>query len=256
MLLQGARGQSLRRHLLFAHDPGHPGRLSLQRGAVVVAEVPSMQAADVHDTEQTTVRDQRNAEHRGDAVLPQDRVHHGVRTDIVEHDRGPRRRDLPGEAHAEGYPDALADLVLETARRAGDQLRAIAVHQQDRRRVGPEQLLDVLQQHVQDVRQAAGGRPPCRRSDRRHRMVPGTTPDQHRTSKGSRELLRPVRSPNERPAAAAVPHGTSSLSKTTRTVSHAVERASSGPISVRRAPSSPVAIGSGQASVGTRRATG
>ena len=107
---------------MVTDQSGDPGGLALERADLGVAEVPVLQCSDMHDAEQSPLSDQRHSEHRTDALLPQDRVHHRVRTDVVEPDRCPRRRDLAGEPQADGHPDALVHLVFETLRGARNQL--------------------------------------------------------------------------------------------------------------------------------------
>ena len=87
---------------------------------------------------------------------------------MVEHDRFAPRSDRAGEARPDRHPHALADLFLEPARRAGDEVVGLVLAQQHRCRIGvqdgadpveqlDEQIIDVKlgQAHVGDGRQIA-----------------------------------------------------------------------------------------------------
>ena len=119
-----------------------------------------LEPADVQHPDHVVVAEQRHAEHVADALLPQDRVVHGRFVHPVEGHRLAQLRDRAGEADAHRHPDALAHLLLQPARRPGDQLLRTVVEQQHRRGVGVEDRADPVQQlgkHLLDVEPAEVG---------------------------------------------------------------------------------------------------
>ena len=110
-----------------------------------------MQAPDVQDAEQTAAGGQWHAEHRPDALLPEDRVDHRRRPDVVEHDRRPRRRDPPGEAGPDRHPHPLLDLLLEAPRRPRHEVGAPTVEEQDGGHVGADPVADVVEEVVERI---------------------------------------------------------------------------------------------------------
>ena len=92
-------------------------------------------------TPSTRPRDeQRDAEHRLDPLLAQDRVEHVRVIDVVEDHRPPFRGDAAGESAADRDADALLHLLLDPDRRPRDELVRLLVEQQDRARVDIEDL--------------------------------------------------------------------------------------------------------------------
>ena len=101
-----------------------------------------------------------------------DRVHHGVRTDVVQHDRCPPCGDLPGETQTGTHPDALPDLVLETVRRSGHEAGEPVPVQQRIAAVSASSTARRAAQPTCPARRTTAGRAASgRRSDRRHHMV-------------------------------------------------------------------------------------
>jgi hypothetical protein len=93
----------------------------LEQLDVVPRELPLRERTDVEYAERRARYDERHAEHRLDALLPQDRVPDRELVD-VDHARPPLGRDPAGEALAERDADALLDLLLDPERRARDEL--------------------------------------------------------------------------------------------------------------------------------------
>jgi hypothetical protein len=108
----------------------------------------------VQDADQLAAADHGHAEERRDAHVDQDWIDHVCVIDPFDRDRLLPRRDRAGEAFSDRQPDSLAHLLLQTTRRGRDEFRAARVHQQDRRRVGLQQVADPFQQLGEQVLQA------------------------------------------------------------------------------------------------------
>ena len=78
---------------------------------------------------------QRDAEHRADPLLPQDRVDDVGVVEVLDEDRAPLGRDPAGEAAPDRDPDALLDLLLDALGGGRHELAGL-VEQQERGRVG------------------------------------------------------------------------------------------------------------------------
>jgi hypothetical protein len=107
--------------------------------------------ADVQDTARLSLHDERDAEHRLDPLLPQDRVEDVRVVDVVEDDRLLLGGDPPGEASADRDPDALLDLLFDAERRSCDQLVRPFVEQKDRAGVDLEDLPGPLEQRREQL---------------------------------------------------------------------------------------------------------
>src|SRR5581483_1888771 len=81
----------------------------LQQLDLVLPELPRLERADVEDALDLSLADERHAEQRPDALLPEDRVEDVAEVDVVEDEGALLRRDPAGEADADGDPDALLD---------------------------------------------------------------------------------------------------------------------------------------------------
>lgn len=118
----------------------------LQQRYVLLAEFPAVKRADVHHADHTTLDLQRHAEHRADPALAQERVDYFGAAEILDHDRAHLGGDLSGEPSRNGYLDALADLLLQTARSTRDEHLAVLVEQKDRGGVDAENAARSLEQ--------------------------------------------------------------------------------------------------------------
>ena len=121
----------------------------LQQIDIVVVEPAPMQRADVEHADHPAGDEQRHAHHRLDPLLPQDRVQHLGRIDVVEHHRPLGGGDTAREPSADGDPHPGLDLFLDPDRRSRDQLVRLLVDEQDGAGVGAEDVADPRQQHVQ-----------------------------------------------------------------------------------------------------------
>ena len=92
--------------------------------------------------------DERDAEHRLDPLLAQDRVEDVRVVDVVEDHRPLLGGDAAGEAAADRDADALLDLLLDPERGPGDELVRLLVEQEDRARVDLEDLAGALEERV------------------------------------------------------------------------------------------------------------
>lgn len=81
----------------------------------------------------------------------QNRIEHPGMVHAVEDDRSPLGGDAPGEAAAHRDAHALADFLLQPARRGRDQLPGATVKEQHRRGVGLQYLLRPVQQLDQEI---------------------------------------------------------------------------------------------------------
>ncbi len=99
------------------HGVGKPIGHDPQQLDVVVVEPMRAQGTDVEHTHDGAAADQRHADHRADALLPQDGVRDRRLVDPVEHDRPSLGGDAPGEPGADRDADALPDLLLDASRR-------------------------------------------------------------------------------------------------------------------------------------------
>ena len=84
--------------------------------------------------------EQRNAEHRLDPLVAQDRIEHVGVVNVIEDHRATVRRDSTRETTADRNPHASLDLLLDADRRPCDELVRLLVEQQDGARVDVEHL--------------------------------------------------------------------------------------------------------------------
>ena len=164
-------GQSRVGHRLDVLDPLARGALGLEearmldreRGPVgheleqldlVLLEVAQMKRADVENASHVSLHDERDAEHRLDPLLTQDRVEDVGVVDVVEDHRPLLGGDPAREAPADRDADALLDLLLDAERRARDELVRLLVEQQDRARVYFEDLAGAVEQRREQVVEA------------------------------------------------------------------------------------------------------
>src|SRR4051794_15781377 len=151
-----ALGPLARELLAFVQEPvldrerGAVGR-ELEQVAVVDGELARRQRAHVHDAEHAALDEERDAEHRADALLAQDRVQDVRVVDVRDVDRPALRGDAPGEPAADGDADALLDLLLDALRRARVEHPRVLVEEQDRGGVGPQDLRRPDQQLLEQV---------------------------------------------------------------------------------------------------------
>ena len=88
----------------------------------------------------------RNAEHRADAALAQDRIDHVRPAQVLDYDRPPLSRDAARKATCKRHLHALADLLLQAAGGARDERPAVLVEQEDGSGVHLEHRADALEQ--------------------------------------------------------------------------------------------------------------
>ena len=112
----------------------------LQQLHVALVEHPVRQRPDVENAEHAAADEQRNAEHRLDPLLAQDRIEHVRVIDVIEDHRPPVRCDAAREAAADRDANALLDLLLDPDRCPRDELVRLLVEQQDGARVDAEDL--------------------------------------------------------------------------------------------------------------------
>ena len=112
---------------------------------VVLVELPRPERSDVQHADHVTAHDERHAEHRLDALLPQDRVHDLGVVDVVEDHRLRGGRDATGKAATDRDPNALLDLFFDSECGAREQLGPLVVQQQHCTRVGLEDVADSRQ---------------------------------------------------------------------------------------------------------------
>ena len=105
----------------------------------------------MEDAAHLSLDDERDAEHRLDPLLPQDRVEDVRVVDVVEDHRPLLGGDPSGEAAADRDADALLHLLLDPERRARDELVRVLVEQEDRARVDLEDLAGPLEQGVEQL---------------------------------------------------------------------------------------------------------
>ena len=99
----------------------------------------------MHDADDAAFDVDGHAQHRADALLPEDRVY-DVGVVEVDDDRSCLSGDAARETACERHLDALADLLLQPSRGTCDEDAAILVEQQHRRCVDLERVADALQQ--------------------------------------------------------------------------------------------------------------
>ena len=126
-------------------------RGGLEQVGLVRRESSRYERSDVDHAEHASAREQRRAEERLDPLLPEDRVEHVRVVDVLDRDRPALRRETTGEASADRDADAGFDLLLETRGRAGDELVPPLVEQQDRARVGLEEVAHADDELVEQV---------------------------------------------------------------------------------------------------------
>ena len=150
----GERGVGHGLHVLDPHARGALGleearMLDRERGTVghelqqldlVLVEGAEVERADVEDAAHLTLDDERDAEHRLDPLLPQDRVEDVRVVDVVEDHRPLLGGNPSREAAADRDADALLHLFLDPERRPRDELVRFLVEQENRARVDLEDL--------------------------------------------------------------------------------------------------------------------
>ncbi len=129
----------------------HPIGRQLQQITLIIGEQPSLQAAHMQHPQHPILRQQRNPQQRADPLLAQDRIQDVGMIDIVDPDRPPLSRDPPREPLADRDLHPPLDLLLDPLRRTRTQRHARLVKQQDRRRIGAQDLRDPLQQLTQQL---------------------------------------------------------------------------------------------------------
>ena len=122
----------------------------LEELGVGVGELARRERADVEDAEDPALDQERDAEQRPDALLAQDRVEDVGVVDVGDEDRAPLGGDPAGEAPADGMrtPCSTSSSIPFAARACSSPP---ALEQQDRRRVGVQDLRDPLQQLGEQV---------------------------------------------------------------------------------------------------------
>ncbi len=123
----------------------------LQQLDIERAEVARRQRADVEDADHVAGDEQRDADHRRDPLLAQNRVEHIRVIDVVEDHRLLARRHAAGKTAADRDADTSCDLLLDPDGCARDKLLRRLVEQQDRARVDGEQVAGAEQQRVEQV---------------------------------------------------------------------------------------------------------
>ena len=145
---RGALGLEEARMLDRERSPvGH----ELQQLDLVLVEGAETQRADVEHAAHLTLDDERDAEHRLDPLLPQDRVEDVRVVDVVEDHRPLLGGDPAREAAADRDADALLHLFLDPERGARDELVRVLVEQEDRARVDLEDLAGALEQRGEEL---------------------------------------------------------------------------------------------------------
>ena len=130
-LRSSRRGRcSLDRQLTSLDCPGEPFGDHLEEFGVGNLERAGLEPADMKHTDQLVCHEERHAEHGADPLLPKDRVRDRGRVDPIQAHRLLRPGDASGETDADRHPDALADLLLDTARRPGDEITRVLVEKQ------------------------------------------------------------------------------------------------------------------------------
>ena len=109
--------------------------------------------ADVHHADDAAFDVYRNAEHRADALLPEDRVYDLGVVEILDDDGTCLDGDAAREAAGERHLDTLADLLLESSCGACEEDATILVEQQHRCGVDLECAADALEQFGEHVLQ-------------------------------------------------------------------------------------------------------
>ena len=92
---------------------------------------------------------ERDAEQGLDALDPKQGIEHLGVIDVGQPDRPALGRDPAGEALPQRNPDALFHLLLETDRRAGDELAPVGVDEEDGDRVDAEDRADPFEELAQ-----------------------------------------------------------------------------------------------------------
>jgi hypothetical protein len=123
----------------------------LQQLDLVLVEGAVMERADVEDAAHLTLDDQRDAEHRLDPLLPQDRVEDVSVVDVVEDHRPLLGGDPTGEPTTDRNADALLYLLLDAERSPRDELVRVLVEQEDRARVDLEDLPGPVEQRIEQL---------------------------------------------------------------------------------------------------------
>src|SRR3954451_23283435 len=110
-----------------------------------------MEPGGVEEAAHLALDEDRDAEHRLDPLLPQDRIEAVGGVDVVEDHRPLLRGDPAGEATTDRDADALLSLLLDAERSPRDELVRVLVEQQDRARVDLEDLPRPLEQRIEQL---------------------------------------------------------------------------------------------------------
>ena len=121
------------------------------RIAVLVGEMARGERADVQHAEHAALDEQRDAEHRADALLAQDRVGDVRVVDVVDDDRAALGGDTAGEARADRDRDALLDLFLDALGGPRPQHPPALLEQEDRGGVAVQDRADPVEQLGQQL---------------------------------------------------------------------------------------------------------
>jgi hypothetical protein len=109
------------------------------------------QRTDVENAEHASTDEERNAEHRLDALLVQNRIEDVCVIDVVEDHRLPFRCDAAGEAAADRDPHTALHLLLDPDRCPRDELVRLLVEQQDGARIDIEDLAGTEKERREQV---------------------------------------------------------------------------------------------------------
>ena len=103
----------------------------------------------MNDAEHAVVSVQRRSDEGLDPLLAQDRVQDVRVVDVSNHDRPLLGRDSSSETLAERNAHSALNLLLEPLGRSRDQVLSLGVEEQDRARVGFEQITGPHEQLVE-----------------------------------------------------------------------------------------------------------
>ena len=123
-----------------------PFRDQLQQLRLVAREEPRGQRPDVEHARDVLADGERDAEQGLDALDPEQGIEHVGVIDVGQPDRPALGRDPAGEALPQRDPDALLHLLLETDRRAGDELAPLGVDEEDGDRIDAEDRADPFEE--------------------------------------------------------------------------------------------------------------
>jgi hypothetical protein len=113
----------------------------LQQLDVLVTELPGAERPDVENSKDLPGDEQRDAQHRLDALVPKDLIENVGVVDVREYDGRAARGDSTGETPPDRDPHPLLDFFLDSDRRSGDQLVRLGVEEEHRAGLDVEALL-------------------------------------------------------------------------------------------------------------------